>query len=397
MQPSNLGVTGRVDSSLVLGGPIYRLLVRSHLEGPSLEFPLRRILAAVLIVWAPLLVLSSLGGTLVGGPGVPFLHDPSTQARFLISLPLMIEGERFVHLYVGVAVQQFIDRGLIEPEGIPRFESALASLRRARESATAEIVLAVIVVSIGHWAWARFVQPPVPMWYFAEIGGQRRLTLAGFWYVFISLPIFRFFLYRWYYRIILWYRLLWQISRLPLRLNALHPDRAGGLGFLSMTTIAFAPLLLAHTVFMSGLIGGRIWHEQRKLAEFKVEIAALIIGLIALVHLPLLFLSVQLVPARRAGLIRYGLFAQRYVDDFRRRWYSMPEGEPRESPLGSGDIQSLADLANSYQVVRGMQVAPFDARSILWFAILLLVPIAPLTLTVIPLDQIIDRLLRIAV
>jgi hypothetical protein len=37
-------------------------------------------------------------------------------------------------------------------------------------------------------------------------------------------------------------------------------------------------------------------------------------------------------------------------------------GPADESFVGGGDIQSLADLANSYEVVRGMQLAPITKK-----------------------------------
>jgi hypothetical protein len=75
--------------------------------------------------------------------------------------------------------------------------------------------------------------------------GTERLTVAGWWYAFVSLSLFRFVLARWYFRLIVWYIFLWRVSRLPLRLNPLHPDRAGGLGFLGNSVRAFQPVLVA--------------------------------------------------------------------------------------------------------------------------------------------------------
>jgi hypothetical protein len=66
-----------------------------------------------------------------------------------------------------------------------------------------------------------------------------------------------------------------------------------------------------------------------------------------------------------------------------------------ESALGSGDIQSLADLANSYEVVRKMRIVPFGREPAIRVAIVLTLPLVPLTLTMIPLDKLIDRFLGV--
>jgi hypothetical protein len=45
-------------------------------------------------------------------------------------------------------------------------------------------------------------------------------------------------------------------------------------------------------------------------------------------------------------------------------------------------------------VVQEMRVVPFDKASVLRLAMMTLLPFAPLLLTMIPLDQLIDRALR---
>src|SRR5262249_59255215 len=85
----------------------------------------------------------------------------------------------------------------------------------------------------------------VPTWYAEPVEGARRLTAAGWWFTYVSLPLFQFLLFRWYFRIFIWARFLFQVSRCPLNLVPTHPDRLAGLGFLSGTVTAFAPLALA--------------------------------------------------------------------------------------------------------------------------------------------------------
>ena len=97
-----------------------------------------------------------------------------------------------------------------------------------------------------------------PTWYFAQEGQRWHLTLAGYWYAFVSIPIFQFLLVRWYVRIGLWFLLIWRVSRLTLCLTATHPDRAGGMGFLGKTSHAFAPLLVAQGALLSGMIANRV-------------------------------------------------------------------------------------------------------------------------------------------
>ncbi|HEY1458587.1 MAG TPA: hypothetical protein VGH59_00865, partial [Casimicrobiaceae bacterium] len=87
----------------------------------------------------------------------------------------------------------------------------------------------------------------------------------------------------------------------------------------------------------------------------------------------------------------YGTLAERYVREFDAKW--LHGGAPADEPLvGSADIQSLADLGNSFEVVKGMRFAPVTRDAILQVAVATLVPVAPLLLTVMPLEELLKNL-----
>jgi hypothetical protein len=192
----------------------------------------------------------------------------------------------------------------------------------------------------------------------------------------------------------IWARFLWQVSRIDLSLVPTHPDRVGGLGFLSETVYAFIPLLIAHGALLAGLLGNRIFHVGATLPGFMLEILVLVIFLMCVVLGPLLVFAPKLAHARRMGLREYGTLAERYVREFDAKW--LRGGAPGDEPLlGSGDIQSLADLSNSFEVVRTMRIAPLTKETILQLSIATVVPIAPLLLTMMPLEELLKKLLGI--
>ncbi len=277
---------GPEDFSLVLGGPLYQMYLRSGLVRPPADLVQRRIIAFIVLTWLPLVVLSFAGGTAFGGVEVPFLLDLDVHIRFLLALPLLIGAEVLVHQRIRVTIGQFIERGIIAPEDRPRFNELIASAMRLRNSAGIEIALIVCSVTLGYFVWREQMTLRVGTWY---VSGES-LTVAGWWYAFISLNLFRFVLFRWYFRLIVWYVFLWRVSRLPLQVNPLHPDRGGGLGFIGNSVFAFTPVLLAHTVVLSGVIGGRILHEGMKLPAFQIEIVAAVALLMVVMLLPLAFL-----------------------------------------------------------------------------------------------------------
>ena len=183
----------------------------------------------------------------------------------------------------------------------------------------------------------------------------------------MSLPLFQFLLLRWYFRLFLWARFLWQVSRIDLQLVPTHPDRCGGLGFLASVVYAFAPLLLAQGVVLAGMIATRIFFTGAQLPQFKVELIGLVAVMVFAVLGPLLVFSPRLEAAKRAGLREYGTLAQRYVREFDQKW--LRGGAPPDEPLvGSADIQSLADLGNSFEVVKEMRWVPFTLPTVLHLA-----------------------------
>ena len=90
----------------------------------------------------------------------------------------------------------------------------------------------------------------------------------------------------------------------------------------------------------------------------------------------------------------YGTLAQRYVREFDAKW--LRGGAPADEPLvGSGDIQSLADLGNSFEDIRNTSVVPFTKTTVLQLAVITLLPVAPLLLTKVSLEELMKRLLQV--
>ena len=381
------------DFSLVLGGPLFQLLRRAHLSDDALMMVRQRILAIALLAWLPLLVLCALEGRLLGGTAtVPFLKDVEVHTKLLLVVPLLIIAELVVHRRMRPLVQQFLERKLIPDNAMPRFEAAIASAFRLRNSVLAEVLLIALVYGVGILiVWRQFMSLDAATWYATPSAGGSKLSLAGMWYGYVSLPLFQFLLLRWYFRLFIWTRFLWQVSRIDLRLAPTHPDRLGGLGFLSQSAYALTVLAVAQGALLAGPLAGRIFFLGAALPQFKAEIALLVLFLLCVLLGPLLVFAPQLAATKRKGLREYGTLAERYVREFDAKW--LHGGAPAEEPfVGSADIQSLADLDNSYEVVRTMSIAPVTKQAVLRLAAATLLPIAPLLLTMMPLEELLKKL-----
>jgi len=386
-QPSPL----EQDFSLVLGGPLYQLLRKARLTDDALMMVRRRVVIITALVWLPLLLLSGLEGELLGGSViVPFFNDVEVHVRFLLALPLLIAAELVVHQRMRSVVKMFQERNLIPAHALPRFNEAIQSAFRLRNSVWAEVLLIVNVYTVGI-LWGQYMSLDTPTWYSTPTAEGSTLSFAGIWYVCISLPFFQFLLVRWYFRLFIWIRFLWQVSRIELSLVPTHPDRVGGLGFLANTVYALSMLAVAHGVLIAGPMANRIFFLGASLLEYKFEIGAVVLLMLCVIIGPLLVFTPQLAQAKRNGLRDYGTLAERYVREFDNKWVRNKK-TPDDELLGSGDIQSLADLGNSYEVIRTMRFTPVTRDTVIQIGIATLFPIAPLALTMMPMEELFKTL-----
>ena len=375
--------------SPVRGGPFFQLLRRTYLTGEAMELLQRRVAVIPMIAWLPLMLLVSLRGTSLSF----FLHDVEVHARLLIALPILIAAETVVHVRMRPAVRAFVNRRIVMPDDLPRFDRAIESAIQLRNSYVVELMLVILVYTFGLWLWSSRVPIVTPTWY-AVPGGRWHLTTAGYWYVFVSIPIVQFVLLRWYLRLFIWYRFLWQVSRINLNLVTTHPDRCAGLGFLGKSAYAFGPILFAQGATLAGVVASRVLYRGESLLSFELQIGGFVAFFVLVILGPLVMFSQRLAIAKRRGLASYGQLAQDYAEGFERKWIDH-DPPPKEDLLGAADIQSLADLANSYSVVSSMRSVPFGLDDIARLAAAAAAAFLPLLLTVWSPEELILHLVKV--
>ncbi len=380
------------DFSLVLGGPLFQFFLRTHLSDDALMLARRRVIFFAVICWLPLCILTAVDGQFLNGSlAVPFLKDIDTHLRFLVAVPLLIAAELVVHVRMRPVTKLFLDRNLIPDSARSRFDAAVASAFRLRNSILAEVLLLAFVYGVGIlFVWPQYVALNTATWYATPSADGSKWSMAGLWYVYLSLPVCQFLLLRWYFRLFIWARLLWQLSRIELRLVPTHPDRSGGLGFLTQAVYAFVPILAAHGVLATGHLANRIMYVGANLLDFKIEIVVLVAVLMCIFAGPFLVFAPQLARVKRTGAREYGTLAERYVREFDSKWLRGGAAAD-EALLGAADIQSLADLANSLEVVRTMRPWLITKEVIVVLVAAVVAPMVPLLLTIMPLSELLKK------
>lgn len=127
------------DFSLVLGGPLFQLLRKSHLGGDALELLHRRVLASILLTWFPLLLLSAVGSGVGSVAQISFLQDIEVHARFLVALPILIGAELLVHSRIRAVIRRFVEYRIVLPQDMDRFRRAIESALKIRNSTYVEL------------------------------------------------------------------------------------------------------------------------------------------------------------------------------------------------------------------------------------------------------------------
>ncbi len=380
------------------GGPVSRFVQRLALR-LGLKLTVRvRIVGFLLITWVPLLLFALLEGRAVGAsPKESLLQDFATYARFFVAIPLLILAESVVGPRLTGAGLRFVQGGFVRPADYPAFDQAIARVAKRRESLWAELIILGLAFT-GAWLFTpETLAGEIATWRSPNAPGTGLgVSLTALWYRVVATPILLFFWYRWLWRLFVWASFLWTVSRLNLDLVATHADQAGGLGFLGTAHTALGILAVGLSSILSGEAAFLIVFQQAAIETFKVPYVALLV-IVELMFLgPLLVFIPILIRTRLAWSRDYSLLVDRYNRSFHEKWIAgkMPANE---SLLGSGDIQSLADLGNSFQYIQGMKVVPFSLRVVIQLAIVTSLPCLPLFLLVMPIDKIIELLTKVVI
>lgn len=377
------------------GGPFYHythLIIKNWGLGKSFR---PRIVAFLLITWVPLFIFALLEGRALGPvPRESLLLDFGTYARFFLAIPLLVVAELVIGPRLTGAGLQFIHGGYVRPEDYPAFNQAIANVVRWRESRWAELIILGLSL-VGAWfvTAETFHGGTITSWrsVYMPTGSTLGISFTGLWYHIVAVPLIQFFWYRWIYRIIIWTRFLWTVSRLNLNLIPTHADQAGGLGFLGTAHTSLGIIGFAFSCVLSAEVAFLLVFENAQIESFKMEFIVVLVLILLLFLGPLLIFAPILARTRLAWLRQYSLLVARYNRAFHEKWI-VEKDSTDQSLLGSSDIQSLADLGSSFEYIRGMKVMPFSTRVIIQLAIVTCLPSLPLLLLVFPVNKIINML-----
>jgi hypothetical protein len=382
---SDVGDQKSTPASRERAAPSYHLARRLALEPPTPRRRLIKIGLLILVTWVPLVLVS----LIEAHPArIRLLRDPVTYSRFLFVIPLLELAQIVIPTSLAVQAQQFLDSGLVPEKQRTRFDAARAGMVSLRHSVAAEVIAAVLALAIPFVSRAAM-----------KLGTQdstwermgTNITVAGWWYILVSMPVMVFLLLRWVWIFAGWAWFLVRVSRLDLELTPTHPDQAGGLGFLGWGLVSFAIVVLAVSAVLSASLAGEILFRGSSLDQVKYHVIVFVVLALLFLHAPLLAFSGRLGRCRFRGLLDFGTLIGFHDRAFDEKWVKS-QGAQKTSLLGSPDVSSLAALAAAYEHVERMRLIPFDRKAVLVLIVSALIPMIPLVGTAIPLKEILAKL-----
>lgn len=361
--------------ALFRGDRFDRLLARLGLGDSNRPRPLRRSFALVAFAWGPLFVLTAVRGDLVGATlRESFVLDLASYAQLVAFIPVSVFGEVYIEWKMSSALRQLAF--LVDPVALARLSGWGTSLSRSRVAGATALVLAY-VLSLS-WAVDE-VRNGLPSWHTSISEGREWFTLAGYWVALVSLPLFTFLWLRWAYKIFVWTRLLYRLSRYDLKVIATHPDRTGGLGCLSDVQTSFAVLLFGTGIQFSAFLAYKVVLEGNPPTSPTVWGPALGYSVLApaVFLAPLFLFTRRLARARNQTLERFQEAGVMLSKQFERRW--LREAADHKADVLDAQAPSvMADFKTAWETVASMRIVPFDLRSLTELVGASAVPFAPL-------------------
>jgi hypothetical protein len=349
----------------------------------------RRALIFTLLAWLPLVVWALVTGRAFDSvTGEPLLRHYSVHARFLIALPALILGERVARSTLKRLLPRFVQMGLVSEEKIPAFREVIAGIIRLRNSTLPWVAIAAVIATA-----ALFPDTGIHLeelnW--AKDGGG--LGFGGWWFLVVSRPIYQLFLFSWLWRVVLLVVIFRRILKLGLDLLPAHPDRLGGLGFITATPRGFAPFAFALSCVTASKWAHDIaWHGAR-VDDFKLHGGIFVLLVVVTCLAPLTVFLPLLKKTRRKGIAEYGGLVARYDRMVAQTWL---RGRPvaDRSLLEAPELGPSCDIHSLYNSVRDMRILPVDKSSLLPLILPLALPLLVASSIEIPLAELIGKVFK---
>ena len=333
------------------------------------------------IAWVPLVILSALDGKLYSGVEMPFIKDITIQTRLLIALPLLILIKENIDEKLSIVIR-YICNTLLFPEDRDHFIAThLHTAKRQNNSVLTNIIIFLIIISMttllvmsGTYA---ALESGITSWMTNLSEGDNSLSLAGYWCIFISIPLFQFFGLRWMWQYIVWVFLLYKFSTAKLKLLPTHADNSAGLGIVLLAQQAFNLLFVAIAIIISGELMTNLLEDPGSFDVIKKELVFFIAASLFIVTAPLFFFVKNLTQVKTEGLIKLSEVSATLSSKFEGEWINTT---PLEDKLDEDGVEPsiICDYNALYASLQELKIFPMSLKDLIPMSVMLFAPFVPI-------------------
>jgi hypothetical protein len=353
----------------------------------------RRAIFFALLTWLPLALWAAFKGRAMPGQvAEPLLQHFGIHVRFLLAVPLLILGEGGLHRLLSRFIPHFLTSGLVRPEQQEAFRDTLLQVVALRDRTMPWLMIGILVATQAFLETPSMISHELN--WAADGPGMLNLGFAGWWFHFVSRPIFTVLAAGWLWRLALLVILLRRIAGLDLALVPTHPDRAGGLGFLEKLPSAFGLFGFALSAVVASRLAHGVLYHGSHVTDLKGLLAVFVLAVTGLCLLPLLVLAGPLRAAKRRALLDYGTRVGRHGRLVQQRWI---EGRPvaDDALLSAPELGPVADTQSLYEAVVNMRIAPIGKAALFSVAIPVAIPLLALLSMEMPVKDLLKDLLTL--
>jgi hypothetical protein len=368
------------DYAFASGGIIWKVIDRPKFEARSLRYQIFLVFGLMMVCWLPIALLSffQLG---LNQFYLLFIRDIATHVRFLLVFPILLFARNSINYSFNHAINFFYETGIVDNTNSETFEHTINKLEKWKNAKLVDCAIIFLVYLLFFiQASSRFNSASTyAPWHLLD----KHITLAGWWYLVLSLPTFQMLLYRWIYTIFLWILFLRLIARSHLNLSSLHPDGVGGLGFLRYTQLSFFPVALAFSTLTAGVTNNLIIFSGISLLDYKVAIGTVMVISTVLFISPLLLLMPLLAKTKRAYFMQYSLQSWPIARQYKNELEAFYKNE-----VDRPDASWHVDLIGSFEKTQDMKISLIDKSILFAFLAAIILPFLPVVAQQIPLKTV---------
>jgi hypothetical protein len=371
------------------GGPFYELQHRLRLlHDHALKAGQRALIFIGLAWFVPFLLSLPQSLSLDSPNGLTYLADLGAWGKFFIAIGAFVLSEQQIEQQLRNKLRQAASAPVIAPTSFAAAARAVNQALKQRNSRVAEIVCLAIGICAALIAIRHQYTVDRSSWTVVASPAGNSITLAGWWTLIVSVPLFWFLALRGLWRHFVWSLLLRKIARLELRLVSTHPDGKGGIGFLADYPNAYIIFVFGISCAVAAAVASNVHDAAPPLSHIGILMGGWLLIVLGLFAFPLGAFSKPLAELKKASLAKLTAQATLFQRLSERKVIGC--NIAANSASEAEEVQDIADPAKQYDATKKLSAMLLNRSALLPVSAAALLPFAVLAATKLPFKEVLS-------